>query len=789
MNRYVLEQACSCVNPLTGSRSFEIGSDLKKKSTKIKNFSSRKYGDSYTVQGNENSRNSLRLAHPGQREGGKGRFWLTRRDCLDNCRKGMLRSGGICEYPITMIHFKKSLTLVLLTSLALTQSSSAKNDAVGLVCGAVPVLAQYLLRAHVLIKNQTEEVNQHATDQMIKRLDSSKTLFLQSDIDAIRPKILSFYQNMKQEPSCTDIDSVKDLMVQRSKDHLTFAKEILGEKYKLDENAELQLDAEKRKFAKTIEESHARQTVQIHFQISNYLLTDMKLPKAKEQLIHRYELSQKRMEELKKSDFYDYLVDSFASALDPHSNYLGPEATEDFRINMNLQLEGIGASLSNDDGYTIIQELIPGGAASRSNLLLPKDKIIAVGQGKDGMMENVIDMDLKDVVRKIRGAAGTTVRLTILREKPEVQRIPVSLIRSKVQLEDEAAKLEMVEKVVDGKKIKLARIDLPGFYGGPRKADRSCYTDMARVVEQANKQGAEGLLLDLTTNGGGLLDEAVKIAGLFIEKGNIVATKDSGGEIQMLDDVDPKIQYSGPMVVLISRLSASASEIVAGALQDYKRAIIVGGDHTYGKGSVQAVLPLQNDFGILKVTTGLFFIPGGNSTQHRGVVSDVSFPSPFSTSEIGEKHLDYSLRPDSIPNFVSPEGNALNSWVPVSKMEVDHLKALSQARVSKSKAFDDILKEVKESEEKKGLVKLSDMRKKEGEQKKKDKDKAPKQLVKERNKPQIDEALNVLADFVNLRKGGSSNLISKKTQTAKNEKSAFSKKGKSGIQTSQDAKD
>jgi carboxyl-terminal processing protease len=283
---------------------------------------------------------------------------------------------------------------------------------------------------------------------------------------------------------------------------------------------------------------------------------------------------------------------------------------------------------------------------------------------------------------------------------------------------------------------------------------------MAKAVDDAVKAGAEGMILDLSQNSGGLLEEAVKIAGLFISRGNIVATKDAGGEVQMLDDIDSRVQFPGPMVVLISHLSASASEIVAGALQDYKRAVIVGGDRTYGKGSVQAVIPLQNDYGIMKVTTGLFFIPGGNSTQHKGVTADVAWPNPFSVSEIAESHQDNSLAPDAIPTFLSAEANEGNKWAPVNKTEIDHLKSLSKDRVSKSKEFAEIAKDLQETEDRKGVVKLADMRKKEGESKKKDKGKAPKLAAKERNKPQIDEALNVLADYVGMHNDGSSKLMS-----------------------------
>jgi carboxyl-terminal processing protease len=649
---------------------------------------------------------------------------------------------------------KSSILLALLYSLSFSPLAKA-NEAAALDCGLIPVLTQYFLRAHVSMHTQSDEINERTKEQMIKRLDPSKMLLLQSDVDSLRPKILAMLKNIKKEPNCSELDSIKNLLIQRAKEQLAFAKESLGDKYKLVENVEFQLDAEKRKFPKTLEESRQRQLIQLHFQISNYLMTDMKLPKAKEQLVHRYELTVKRMEELKKADVYDYVVNSFAAALDPHSNYLSPEATEDFQINMRLSLEGIGASLSNEDGYTVIQELIPGGAAARSKQLQPKDKIIAVSDKETGEMVNVIDMDLRDVVKRIRGNAGSTVKLTVLREKPEVQRINISLVRSKVQLEDDAAKVEFYDRTIDGKKYKLARLDLPGFYGGQRRTDRSSFGDVLKAIDKINKAGADGIVLDLASNGGGLLDEAVRIAGLFINRGNIVATKDSNGEVQRLDDIDSRVQYAGPVIVHVSRLSASASEIVAGALQDYKRAIVVGGDHTYGKGSVQAVLPLQNDFGIIKVTTGLFYIPGGNSTQHRGITSDVPFPSPFSTDDIGEKHLDYSLKPDAIENFLSSESNEGNSWTPVSRAEIEKLTMLSQNRVSKSKDFAEIIKEIKENEERKGFIKLAELRKKDSSSKKKNKDKAPKQVAKERAKPQIEEAVNILADFVHLRKGGS----------------------------------
>lgn len=669
--------------------------------------------------------------------------------------------------------------LVLWTLNLLPNLTFAGGKAPPISCMAIPALFQAFLRTHVSNPDLTSTLEDHTADQFIKRIDGSKTILLASDVEKIKPSIKRFFKNIKN-PDCTDLDSIRNLLIDRTKDQLEFAKQFLGDTYKLDENVEIIIDPEKREYPKTAAEAHQKQITQMHFQISNYLMTDMKLPESRKQLVHRYELAVKRMEELSNSDVYDHLINSFAQALDPHSSYMSPEVLEDFQIQMGLSLEGIGASLSPEDGYTVIQELIPGGAASRSKLLEAKDKIIAVGQGNSGPMENVIDMDLRDVVQKIRGKAGSTVRLTILRTGKEVERFNVSLVRSKVNLEDDAAKIDYFDKKIDGKKVKFARIDLPSFYGDNTLKERSCSHDIAKLLAEAKKKKVAGIVLDFSQNGGGRLEEAVRIAGLFIKKGNVVATKDSRGEIIKLDDTDPSIQYNGPLVVLTSRGSASASEIVAGALQDYGRAVIIGSDHTFGKGSVQAVLPLQNDFGAIKVTTGLFYIPGGNSTQHKGVNADVMIPSLYATDDLGEKFLDYSLKPDAITPFVSKEaystiGEALlknavekvgdlnkliaaandkdSEWVPVTKEEISRLRENSKKRIDASKEFSEIQKELKETMDKKGVVKLADMRKKETDRKKKDGDKkkSPKQLAKEKSQPLINEAIDIVADLYQLR--------------------------------------
>jgi carboxyl-terminal processing protease len=304
-------------------------------------------------------------------------------------------------------------------------------------------------------------------------------------------------------------------------------------------------------------------------------------------------------------------------------------------------------------------------------------------------------------------------------------------------------------------------INLPSFYSDSEVGARSCSDDVKKLINEANNKHVDGIILDLSKNGGGVLGEAVRLAGLFIKKGNIVATQDSDGRVEDLADLDSTVNYSGPMVVLTSRLSASASEIVAGALQDYHRAVIIGSDHTFGKGSVQAVMRLREDLGAIKVTTGMFFTPGGNSTQERGVGSDVKIPSPYMSKEFSEDALDYALPRKSIPAFVSSEGNDLTAaahFTPLTTTIIDELQKNSKARVAKDPEFAKIETELKESEKKNGIVKLADMLKKNIESNKKEKAKKIKKAKGSDDpdyliSPSMKEAESILSDLVILQKG------------------------------------
>jgi carboxyl-terminal processing protease len=371
-----------------------------------------------------------------------------------------------------------------------------------------------------------------------------------------------------------------------------------------------------------------------------------------------------------------------------------------------------------------------------------------------------MDMELREVVKLIRGKKGTRVKLTILRQGgKDAGTFPVTLVRDKVDLKDQAAKLTYeTRKTGDGKSYKIGVIDLPGFYGGGKGAGRSCYDDVKKLVLEAKAAKVDGILLDLSRNGGGLLDQAVQIAGLFIKHGGVVATKSTEGRVEVLEDTDSGTVYSGPLAVLTSRLSASASEILAGAIKDYKRGLIIGTDHTFGKGTVQVLAPLPDSLGAMKVTTGMFFLPNGVSTQHLGVASDVSVPSMFNGDEIGEKKLDYSLDQQKIDVFASSDANDAAEaahWKAIDAAWLPTLQKASEGRVAKNAKLAEIKKDLEEAAKGKGTMHLAEIRKKGAEEKKKNgkKEKKPRRRHDvDEDLPIVQESASILADMIELER-------------------------------------
>jgi carboxyl-terminal processing protease len=660
------------------------------------------------------------------------------------------------------LHFPLVLALIIILLLPLI---SLAED---LTCEHFPMVTGRFYAAHYAMKGLTSNIKTHAVDQMIKRLDPSKTLLYESDLAKLKPLLQEMFANAKGS-KCTSLKPVYDLLVARARENEAIVKKILGPDFRLDETAKLNINADKRPYSKTAADKQALLKKMVQFQIENSLLSGMNLAEAKKQQIHRYELQTKRIAEQNPSQLITTSAESFAMALDPHTSYLSPKNLEDLRIQMQLSLEGIGAVLKSDNGFTIIEELIPGGGAERSGMLKLKDKIIAVAQEGEKPVD-VIDMDLRDVVSMIRGKKGTRVTLTILRQNKRTNRFNVTIIRDKIDMKEQEAKISYETRKAGNKPYRFGIIDLPSFYGG-EKGGKSSYEDVKKLLAEAKKQQVDGIVLNLSRNGGGLLDDAVRIAGLFIGNGGIVATEDSKGKVKILangsalsatesdsrkvitfPEEDPRALYMGPLVVLTSRLSASASEIVAGALKDYRRAVIVGSDHTFGKGSVQSLMTLPRDLGGMKVTTSLYFLPKGKSTQRSGVAADVKLPGFFALEDLGESALDYSLPAQAIAPFLGSRENIAPHWKPVNQSQITTLASKSQARVAKNEKFAEIIKNNKEAAEKNGIIQLSDFRKmieKEG-------NKENETLVEQKQKildqyaPFVNESVNILQDMVTL---------------------------------------
>lgn len=648
------------------------------------------------------------------------------------------------------------LKLSTVVGLLLGSSLSFAQVKEGLECRYLSVIEQGFLANHVKYSNRDQELANRVTEQYIKRVDPSKIYLTAADIAEVKKMMANVFDKTKGK-DCSFLDGIQKLVLQRVQDRANFAKTFLDKDYKFDNKTEFVFDPDKKEWPKTNDEANEYLKKYIHFQIANYLATDMKLDEAKSNVIKNYERAVKRTQDTTQDDLMSGYLDSFARALDPHSSFFSRDVLEDFEIQMRLSLEGIGATLSSQDGFTVVEQLVPGGAAAKSGLIEPQDKIIAVGQ-EATKMENVIDMDLKDVVKKIRGTKGTKVHLTLLRKAGDgKKRFDVSLVREKVNLEDEAASILYQDKTINGQKKKIGVINFPSFYADSRRGGRSSATDMKKLIKEAREKKVDGLVLDLSNNGGGSLDDAVRVAGLFFKTGNVVkqSSKNENRGESALADSDPQVDWAGPLVVLTSRISASASEIVSGTLQDYRRAVIVGGDHTFGKGSVQSVLPIPNNLGAIKVTVGMFFVPGGNSTQHRGVEADIALPGPYSSDEIGEKSLDYSLPPKKITPFLSPEAyvkEGTDSWKEIKPEWVKDLKDKSQARVEKNEEFKKIIDELHKNKTRGKMIKVSEVLKDKNEKDKKDKAKKMASKAKKNEeylkRPDIQEATNILMDLM-----------------------------------------
>jgi carboxyl-terminal processing protease len=498
-------------------------------------------------------------------------------------------------------------------------------------------------------------------DRYLDAIDGGRSYFYASDIaefEKYRYELDDAIKNGDVEPAFVIFRRYQE----RNRERMNYAIELLAKKPDFDVDETFNFDREKEPWPANTTEMNELWRKRVKNDALSLITAGKTWPEAADILRKRYEHVEKRMDQSKPEDVFEAFMNAFVLSLDPHSNYFSARNSEEYNIQMSLSYEGIGASLSLTDDYVTVINVIPGGPAAVSGKLSDNDRITAVGEGKTGELVDVIGWRLDDVVQKIRGPGGTVVRLQILPAgaSPGSAQKVVEFTRNKVSLEAQASQKAMRTVTRNGKEIKVGIITVPSFYQdydasrAGAKDYRSTTRDVQRLITELRKDGMDVLVMDLRANGGGYLPEAESLVGLFIERGPVVQLRDTTGRVEVDEDPDPAIFYSGPMIVLVDRFSASASEIFAAAIQDYGRGLIVG-QQTYGKGTVQNAHPLnytifgrKPELGQLNVTIGKYYRVTGGSTQDRGVTPDITLPSLIDANEVGESTRDRALPWDTI---------------------------------------------------------------------------------------------------------------------------------------------
>ncbi|MCA2960576.1 MAG: carboxy terminal-processing peptidase [Silvanigrellales bacterium] len=618
------------------------------------------------------------------------------------------------------------------------------------------------LDLHYVFRTFDNEISRRTFKKLFEGFDPGKNYFLASDLasfKAYEEKV----DDLVARADCRFLDEVAAVYRKRVDERNTYAFSLLAKPFAF--TAAEEMPVGKSDWAASDSELNERWRKRLKFQILNLKdAADGGEAKARERLKKRYEQSRKAFAEQTSDDVYNTLINAFALALDPHSTHFLPADQEDFNIRLGNQLEGIGATLQEIDGYITVQAIVPGGAAARDGRLKASDKIIAVDSGDGSGPTDVIDMDLSKAVRLIRGKKGTLVKLVVLRKSETGnERISLNIIRDAVKLTASEAKGEAID--VSGKRIGVIR--LPNFYTDfacRMRPGSDCNGASYHVLRELKKLQAnpklDGVILDLRNNGGGDLQESIRLSGLFIPEGTVVQTVDRRRITRTQQDQDPSVQYAGPLVVMINKYSASASEIVAGALQDYGRAVIVGDGHSYGKATVQVVQDIpgtdgRKSDGAIKVTQSKFYRPSGRTNQEKGVASDIQVPSLLEVYDVGEKENDFVLRADTIKP--APDFRPLQSIASL----IPTLTKQSAERVAKSKEFAELREQMEKSKKEKDKATVSlkedskkdvDKKKEREQEEKEAREAANENVVVRKSDIQLQEAAQILVDAIELTK-------------------------------------
>lgn len=594
-----------------------------------------------------------------------------------------------------MKHFLPSTALAMmigLGSLALGGNAAAANKWNSLQPDRDEIVASLnvveLLKRHHYSKPPLDDARSVIIyDSYIKLLDPARSYFTAADIaefDKWKTQFDDFLKSGNLDPGFTIYKRYLDRVKQR----LDFALAELNkgvEKMDFTAKETLLID---RKDAPWLKDQAALDDLwrkRVKDEVLRQKIAGKEPKQIQETLTKRYKNQLARLDQTRAEDIFQAYINTFAQSYDPHTNYLSPDNAENFDINMSLSLEGIGAVLQSDNDQVKIVRLVPAGPAAKTKQVAPADKIIGVAQGNKEMVD-VVGWRLDEVVKLIRGPKGSVVRLEVIpasnAPSDQTSKI-VSITREAVKLEEQAAKKSVLKLKQDGRDYKLGIIEIPAFYldfkayraGDPEY--KSTTRDVKKLLTELQKEKVDGVVIDLRNNGGGSLQEATELTSLFIEKGPTVLVRNSDGRVDVLEDENPGAFYKGPLALLVNRLSASASEIFAGAMQDYHRALIIGGQ-TFGKGTVQTIQPLNH--GELKLTLAKFYRVSGQSTQHQGVLPDIDYPSIIDTKEIGESALPEAMPWDTIRPVVKPAADPFKPFLA-------QLKAQHEARSDKDAEF------------------------------------------------------------------------------------------------------
>ena len=643
------------------------------------------------------------------------------------------------------------------------------------------LLAYYHYRQTKLNDQQASSI----LDAYLDALDPNRSFFLAADVrgfEKYRHKLDDYIQNGNLDPAY----EIFNVYLRRLAERTARLQRMLERDINFNVDENLELDSENRPWVENKVELDELWRKRLKNELLQLILAGKDYQAAKETLNTRYEGRLRRTAQYNSEDVFQIYMNAVAASFDPHTTYFSPRASENFNIQMSLSLEGIGTVLRMEEEQISVVELVPGGPAALSGQLLPEDKIIGVGQGDQEEIVDVIGWRLDDVVELIRGRRGTVVRLLVLPANGTTGSKVVRLVRDKINLEKQAANSEVKTVYRGDQELRIGVLTIPTFYSdfaAAQRGDRdyrSTTRDVRRILHELQNEDIDGVVIDLRQNGGGSLQEAIDLTGLFIPDGPVVQVRNSRGNVEIEEDSDPSQVYDGPLAVLVDRYSASASEIFAGAMQDYGRAVVVG-NPTFGKGTVQTLVDLnrflpsaETTLGQLKLTVAKFYRINGSSTQNRGVTPDILFPTMISSDEIGESSQDFALPWDEITPLRYQHNKDLESLIP--KLRNNH-----HQRALRDPMFQAYLQDIEDARQIRNRTKVSLLRS----QREAERDEAEQKQLERRNQwralqglppiqegktdahsandeqpdPLLNESTQIVADLIVLMRGADPTLV------------------------------